>query len=288
MKITIKRASALLLAACSGIAWASQPMKPEAAIWYQGEGPGSVKSGAGDTFASTQWGFELPLEEKSRRAEYFQSRFHFDWTEFDWQGANAAEGEYLWLSMPIHYRQQRGRKHQFLLHVEPGLMTDAGSIGFDHIGLNGSAIGRILMRNGGYWQFGAIVDRQFGDYNARPVLGLGWQAGKRTWIDLGFPETNIQHTLSSTLQSYLHVGPAGGVWRHSVEGQSKDVNLSYTNWQAGVGLTFHWRKSLWLNAEIGQLRNRRVKGYTDAATSVKATATPGDDRYWKLGAEIRF
>jgi len=293
MKTTINWLSAGLLVMLSmNPAYAAAPAKPEAGLWYLGEGPGSLEDGTGTRFSATQWGFEIPLEKKLRKTERFQSRIQMEWTEFDWQGANAAEGEYIWLSMPILYQQQRGRKHQFLLNFEPGLMTDGGNVGFDHIGLNGSAVGRKLWRNGGYWQYGVIVDRRFGDYDARPVLGMAWQASKRTWMELGFPETHVRHTLSSTVQSFFHIRPAGGVWRHAVVGQNKDVNLHYTNWQVGAGLTFNWRESMWLNAEVGQLRKRQIRGFADGAdadtapTGVKAT--PGQDRYWQLGAEIRF
>ena len=289
--------SACVLSVCvltlsANRALAAQKVLPQAKAWYQGEGPGSIENGTGTRFGSSQWGFEIPYEKKIKKNERYQSKVHLDWTEFEWQGTSAAQDEYIWLSVPIQYQQQRGRKHQFLLNFEPGLMTDGGNIGFDHIGLNGSVIGRSLRRKGGYWQYGVIVDRSFGDYDARPVIGVGWQASKRTWVDLGFPRTDVRHKLSHTVQSFFRIKPAGGVWRHGIEGQSKDYNLHYTNWQIGVGVDFNWRKAMWLSAELGQLRKRQIRGFAagaDAATAPsKVKATPGMDRYWRLGAEIRF
>ena len=275
----------------AGTVYASSPAV-ESRVWYSGEGPGAIEGGTGTRFASTNWGFELPMEKRSKRREFLQTKLHFDWTEFDWEGTTAAEEEYFWLSMPVHYRQQRSRKHMFLIDVEPGLMTDGTNIDFDSVGLNAMVRGRIMRRKGGYWQYGLVVNREFGDFNVRPVLGAGWQASRRTWVDLGFPRTNVEHTLSSTVKSFFRIQPAGGVWKHEIDGQSDTFTLRYTSWKAGVGLSFQWRRKLWLSGEIGQLRNRSVRGYAPSATAGTAPTSvrgaPGNDRYWQLSASMRF
>ena len=259
-----------------------------AGISLSGETLGSLESGPGQKLGSRHKSVTLPLEQKTRRSESFQSSFHADITEFDWRGTTAAQGEYLWLSIPVKYQQQRGRHNVFMLKVEPGLMTDGGNIGLDHIGLNGSILGRRLWRNGGFWQYGLTVDRSFGDYDVRPVLGMGFQASKRTWVELGFPKINVKHQLSSGLASYFVIKPAGGVWKEEIKTAtaSKEVNLHYSSWQMGVGADFHWRESMWLGAEFGQLRNRRIRANDATAAMIKGT--PGQDRYWRIGASLKF
>lgn len=285
-KITL--ANVLLALSLSMSSYGATLVGQEAGISFSGESLGSLDSGPGAKFASSQTAVTLPLEQQKRRNESFKSYFHADITEFDWRGTTAAQSEYIWLSMPIAYQQNRGANHQFILEFEPGLMTDGGNIGADHIGLNGSIIGRTLWASGRYWQYGLTVDRSFGDYDVRPVLGLGWQASKRTWVALGFPEVNVKHTLSRGLQSYFVIKPAGGVWKEEIKTDTttEEVSLQYSSWQLGLGVDFHWRESLWLGAEFGQLRNRRIRA--NDATIAVLKGTPGQDRYWRIGASLKF
>lgn len=260
----------------------------EVGISLSGESLGSVESGAGSKFSSSQTALTLPLEHKQKSNEMFTSFFHLDITKFDWQGTTAAQNDYVWVSMPIYYSQNRGRKNKFLINFEPGLMTDGGSIEQEAIGLNGSLIGRRMWRNGGYWQYGVIVDRAFGDSELRPVLGVAWQATKSTWMELGFPKVNIKHQFSSSVHSFFVIKPAGGVWQETVKATAgnEDASLNYTNWQVGFGGEFHWRGKIWLNGEVGQLRHRRIHAMD--TTGAKIKATPGQDRYWTVGAKVRF
>jgi len=285
-KITL--ASGLLALSLSMGSYAASLVGQEAGISFSGESLGTLDSGPGQKFASSQKSLTLPLEQQKRRNESFRSYFHADITKFDWRGTTAAQGEYVWLSMPIEYQQKRGRYHQFLLEIEPGLMADGGNIGLDSIALNGSILGRSLWSQGGYWQYGITVNRSFGDYDVRPVLGLAWQASKRTWVELGFPEVNVKHTLSGGLQSYFVIKPAGGVWKEEIKTDTltEEVNLHYSSWQMGLGADFHWRESLWLGAEFGQLRNRRIRASDSTLAVIKGT--PGQDRYWRIGASLKF
>jgi hypothetical protein len=279
---------AIIACAClSQGVFAAEPER-EGSIQFSGETLGSMEAGAGQKFAHAQQTVTLPLEQKRRRSESFQSYFQASMTKFDWRGTSAAQGEYLWLSMPIEYQQQRGRKHLFLVQVEPGLMTDSNKIGLDHIGLNASVVGRRVWRNGGFWQYGLTVDRAFGDYDLRPVLGMGFQASRRTWVELGFPKVQVEHRLSSSLSSFFSIKPAGGVWKEEIktDTETHEVNLHYTSWQLGLGGDFHWRESVWLSAELGQLRNRRIRANDATASILKGT--PGQDRYWAISASLKF
>lgn len=281
----------LVAALCmaSGVQAAKQVMQGQGAnLYLASESLGSLDSGPGTKFSSSKSSLTLPLESRKRRMESFNSYFHVDTTKFDWRGTTAAEKEYIWLSMPIQYQQQRGEKTLFLVDLEPGLMTDGGNVGMDHIGLNATVVGRRLWRNGGFWEYGLTVDRSFGDYDVRPVLGMGWQASKRTWVALGFPIINVKHRLSSALQSYFSIKPAGGMWKEEIKTDTatEDVSLQYRSWQLGIGADFHWRGSVWLNAEFGQLRNRRI--WADDATAAGVKGTPGQNRYWRIGASLKY
>jgi hypothetical protein len=158
----------------------------------------------------------------------------------------------------------------------------------DHIGLNATVVGRRLWGNAGFWQYGLHVDRAFGDYDVRPVLGVGWQASKRTWVELGFPKVNIRHRLSRALESYFLIKPAGGQWKEEIKTATtrEEVSLQYRNWQLGVGVNFHWRGPVWLNAELGQLRNRSILAYDESVVSVRAT--PEQGQYWRIGASLKY
>lgn len=260
----------------------------DAGLSFRGESLGSLDSGPGDKFGTSQIGLTLPLEHKLRRRESFTSYFNIDFTQFDWRGTTAAQNDYIWLSMPIEYSQQRGRNNEFLLTVEPGLMSDGNNVDFDSIGLNGSVVGRRLWRNGGYWHYGIIVDRAFGDYDVRPVLGMAFQTSANTWMEIGFPEVNVKHNFSQGLQSFFVIKPAGGIWKEEVVVATvkQDETLQYNSWQIGIGADFRWRKKIWLNAEMGQLRNRRIRATDEAGAQLKGT--PGQDRYWQVGAKLKF
>lgn len=276
-----------------------------------GESPSSMKSGMGDQFAMTQTSIILPLENNTQRTESFRSSFYANLTEFDWRGVDAASGDYVWLSIPMYYQQKRSDRTRFIIQAEPGLMTDGEDIGLDSIGINASVIGRILWANGGYWQYGLMVDRAFGDYDVRPVLGMAFQADNKTWVELGFPKIKVTHDFSSDLLSYLTIKPAGGVWKETIDIKAadaadgeeaeadagdetteaaatgpKEMHIRYRSWQLGVGANFYWRESLWLNAEVGQLRNRRMSA--GDSTGAKIKGTPSENAYWQVGANLKF
>lgn len=259
-----------------------------ASLSFSGDNLISLDSGTGDRFGSTKVGATLPLEYRTRGNESFESYFHVDLTKFDWRGAEAAENDYIWLSMPIKYSQQRDQLNTFLVTLEPGFMTDGTNIGLESVGVNGSLVGRRLMRNGAYWQYGLMIDRAFGDYDLRPVVGVAFQASAKTWMEIGFPKVNIKHDFTRDLKSFFSIKPMGGVWQEEivVDTVKQDETIRYNNWQVGAGVNFHWRKKLWLNAEVGQLINRRIRA-TDA-TGVDIKGTPSQALYWQVGGKLQF
>ncbi|WP_419810988.1 DUF6268 family outer membrane beta-barrel protein [Bacterioplanoides sp.] len=266
---------------------ASMPlMANTAGLLVTSEGPGSPESGAGDEFSSSQVSLTLPLEDRGSRQEKVRTFFHIDQTKFDLEGTTAAQGEYYWISLPLQYQQRRSRKNEFLVNAELGLMTDLNKIESDALALNLELLGRRYRNNGSFWQYGVVVDRSFGDYNPRPALAVSWEASRHTQVLLGFPRTRVDTRWSKSLSTFLHIRPAGGVWREEIEGQSKSASLNYRNWRFGIGGEFHWRGHLWLTGEVGQTRLRTIEGRDE--TNAKVTSRPGDDAYTQIGVRVRF
>lgn len=250
------------------------------------EGPGSPDGGVGTKFSSSQISITLPLEVKNKRRESFSSYLHLDQTRFDLSGANIARNEYYWLSVPIHYRQRRDRYNEFLIQLEPGVMTDLKSLGSDSLAANLEVYGRRYRPGGGFWQLGVVIDRAFGDFSLRPAAATSFQSSKKTQVLLGFPRTKVTTQWSRSLTSFLHIRPAGGTWREEITGQQGVFKVSYRNWRVGVGGEFHWRKQLWLSAEIGQTRLRTIKASDNAGT--QQSSGPGDDVYTQFGLMVKF
>lgn len=250
------------------------------------EGPGSPDGGVGDQFASSRVSATLPVDQGSNKHEQVRTYAHIDYTRFLWQGAQAADKDYFWLSLPINYQQQRGDDSAFLLDIEPGLMTDMNALGTDALAANIAVSGRSYFGAGDFLQYGVIINRSLGDYKPRPSLAVTWQASQASRITFGFPYTQIYSRLSPGLSSFLRIRPAGGVWKESVEGQDKPQSINYRNWRFGIGGEFRWRSSLWLKAEIGQVRNRTIEAFDK--TGVRQVSRPGDDRFWQFGLSLKI
>lgn len=254
-------------------------------IWSV-EGPSTPESGDGTEFGRSYLSFTTPLGEKSRSDESIKSAFHIDVTEFRWTGTTGAQSDYYWISMPLEYRQQRGRSAQFIVRAEPGFMTDMNVLSSDSLMVNLDLIGRVNRRSGSFWQLGLTVNREFGDLNPRPVIGMALKPTRDTEMLLGFPKTRIQTAWSSSLSSYLRIAPEGGVWEEEIEGLTGTYRTAYSNWKLGFGVDFHWQEALWLNAEVGQMRHRRI--WATDADGADVVATPADDRYWQTGISLRY
>ncbi|MAK90601.1 MAG: hypothetical protein CMI13_05115 [Oleibacter sp.] len=255
-------------------------------LFWSTEGPSTPESGTGTEFGRSLLSFTTPLSQRSVGSEAVKSSFHFDLTEFRWKGTTAAQSEYYWVSVPLEYRQKRGRSAEFIVRAEPGLMTDFEALESDNIAMNVDLIGRLHRRDGSFWQFGVTVDRVFGDFNPRPVVGAAFKPTRSTEVLLGFPRTRIQTSWNESLATYFRVAPEGGVWEEEITGQTGTFRTAYTNWKMGLGVDFHWQGAFWLNAEVGQMRNRRIWSTDDTGASV--VATPAQDSYWQTGISLRY
>jgi len=255
--------------------------------WGQ-EVSGVPDKGVGTRFSSNQISVSVPLERADRGTESLTSDVYFEMTEFRWEGTTAAEGEYVWLSVPVKYRQKRQGSNEFHLMVEPGLMTDFNALGTENLNINVEVSGRTYTGRTTFWQYGIVVNRYFGDRKPRPLLALATKLTSDTEMWLGFPNTNVQTRWSDTVSSFFRIYPDGGYWKEEVPGlvPASVTDVSYTNWRMGVGAEFRWRTGVWLTAEVGQLRNRTIRA-TDE-TGVEVTADPSDNGYWQLGGSLRF
>lgn len=249
---------------------------------------GSLDAGAGSRFSSSQMAVTIPLERQKSGNEAFNSDVHLDITTFRWTGTTAASGEYFWLSAPIYYRQMRTSGTEIHVKFEPGLMTDLDAIGTENLTANIELSGRSYTGRTSFFQYGVVVNREFGDRNPRPLLAYATRLTNATEMWLGFPRTNIQTRWSSDVSTYFRVYPSGGFWREEVDGlvPVKVTDIAYSNWHVGVGSELHWRDNIWFSVEIGQLRNRSVSAID--ATGLKVRATPADNGYWQLGGSLRF
>ena len=141
-KIQHKIVNSLLSLFAVTVASSAVAAMPErsASLHIMSESPSAIESGASGQFGVMHTAIQLPLEEKTRRAESFQSNLSIELTEFDWRDSSAADNEYIWLSMPVFYQQQRSRNSVFIIQAEPGLMTDGNTVDLNSVGINGSLI----------------------------------------------------------------------------------------------------------------------------------------------------
>lgn len=284
----IKRLPVALLA---GLFWVSTA-GAEGLKWTN-DVYGSFDSGSGTRFASTSISLDMPWLRTRVGGEKLETNVYLESTQFRWSGASAAEGDYVWLSVPVFYRQERSGNHELHVRVEPGLMTDLKAVGTDNLGVNAEISGRTYLNRRNFLQYGVVVNRTFGDFKPRPLLAWATKVTHSTELLLGFPETNLQTRWSSSLSTYARFYPDGGLWREEVTlddgvtATGSDVSeISYRNWRLGTGVEFQWQDNIWFNAEIGQLRNRQIEARDSTATTVKAA--PGQNGYWGLGVLVRI
>ena len=250
------------------------------------EGGRSPESGAGTSFAATTVGISLPWHHYNNRSETLNTRLELTQTSFDWVGTTALTNQYYWLGAAVDYRQKRGRNMELLLQAEPGLMTDSNAVSTDAFFMNLSASGRVQNRNGVSWQFGFLVDRAFGDRSPYPLIAAGWRPDSVTNVQLGFPYSSIRTRWSRNFNTYGHIRPDGGIWMEEVGTTPTEARVSYRSWKVGAGAELLWRNNIWLNAELGQLRERTINASDDTGAAVRASLA--NNLYWQLGLQLRY
>lgn len=303
----------------------AMPSMASSGGWLTEIGTG-IESGSGSSFGLRQLGLSGPLVNGRDGNEQWQTAWQLEYTRFNWQGSEAASGDYLWLSLPLAYQQQRSARQQLRIHIEPGLMSDLSGLNVDHFRVNLHAVSRHTLRHiREYWQWGLIVDRRFGDAKIRPSLAYAWPVSRHTQASLGFPYSLLQTDWSPTMQTFVRVQPAGGIWQETVKvsaanggvdgdidgeggddvnagdeggaadegavagaGLAGDVSsrLRYNHWQLSLGGRFLWRDGWWVSAEVGQLRDRRI--HATSSNGDRISATPSNNGYWLLGVELTY
>ncbi len=291
MSVRIKRF--LLTSAATFGAAVLAPVVAAQGLTWNNDVYGSVDSGNGTRFASSQISLDMPWMRTTLGGEKLETDVYLEYTSFRWSGVSAAEGDYFWLSVPVFYRQKRAGNNELHLRIEPGLMTDLDSLGTDSLGVNAEISGRSYLSNGSFLQYGVIVNRTFGDFKPRPLFAWATKITQDTELLLGFPKTNLQTRWGNGLSTYARFYPDGGQWRENVAldagvtATGSDISeITYRNWRLGTGVELQWQDNIWFNAEIGQLRNRQIEARDSTGTTVKAT--PGQNGYWGLGVLMRF
>ncbi|MDF1762222.1 MAG: hypothetical protein P1U57_02335 [Oleibacter sp.] len=264
--------------------------------------PSSIDSGDGSLFSSSQLSFSSRIQSTEYNQQRLKVDGSFQMMQFRWQGVEAAQGEYFWLSMPIAYQQKRSAKQEFHWTLEPGLMTDINTLGFSSLAVNASLFGRSFFSPAQFIQYGVIVNRTFGDFNPRPLLAYGTRLTARSELLIGFPRTSFHTRWSSEFNTYISMYPDGGVWREEVnlsvagdpaatpptlDGSAPtEKSLHYRTYRVGFGGEFNWQANIALSAEIGQLRLRQIDATDTSGSEVKAKLN--DSGYWRLGARMSF
>lgn len=264
----------------------SWPAAAQGGFSWMREAARSPDAGDGTSFAVTEVGISLPWHRYSNRKESLNTQLEFRQTRFDWVGTTALANEYYWLGAELDYRQQRGSRAEFLLQAEPGLMTDTNNLSSDAFFVNLSASARVYPRKALFWQFGFVVDRDFGDRDPYPLLAMGWKPNSATEVQLGFPYSSIHTRWSRQFNTYAHIRPAGGIWMEEVGTTPTNARVGYRSWKVAAGAELLWRNNIWLQGELGQLRNRNINASDDTGAAVRASLA--NNVYWQLGLQLRY
>lgn len=308
------------------ILFSSSAVAETAYIKWQRDKAKAPKDGLGNSFAYDELSVAVPVAQWQQDDERLSTQLKIKRTQFDWQGSDALNDSYYWLSVPLSYRQQRNRDTEFIVKLEPGLMGVRQHIGKDNFNLNAEISGRFYLSNSSFWQVGALVNRELGDAKAYPLLAYAWKPDAITEVKVGFPYSQVQVMWQPEFSTYARLQPAGGVWLQKVDavgagdagdgagdGAGDDAEagdevippddvanddnanvassgssnkLKYKNWQFATGAEFFWRDNIWLNAEAGYLFAREVDALNSSGNAV--STKPANSIYWQLGVLWRY
>lgn len=253
--------------------------------WFS-ESTATPDSGAGSGFAMSQLDARFPWESSGNKTERFKSEVHLQYTQYEWDGVDALGDNYLWLAVPLQYRQRRGTQTEFILKAEPGLMMGGITLSKDALFMNWEASGRYYLRGDSFVQLGMTVSRELGDGKVYPLVAVAWKPTAYTEVLAGYPRSHVHTWWSDALHTYAHIQPAGGMWYEEVGDEGIGTRVKYRNWQVGAGAKVHWRGPAWVAVEVGQMMERRISALDGSGARV--TAKPADSLYWQLGLELRY
>lgn len=207
---TLSRWSALLL-------FSSTVMAQTAHIEWQRDQAKAPKSGAGEDFSYDTLSVKVPVHQWQGVGERLNAGVSISRTQFDWQGTSAVTDSYYALSIPLDYRQRRDSNTELVVKLEPGLVGVRSGLSNSHFNVNAEISGRFYTSSSSFWQVGALVDRQFGDAKAYPLLAYAWQPDGITEVELGFPYSQIQVMWRPEFSTYARLQPAGGLWLQDIQ-----------------------------------------------------------------------
>lgn len=233
MKYTKKLSGLVVLMLLAGSALAET-----AEIKWQRDKAKAPKSGAGSSFSYDEISVAVPVSQWQQYGERLSVQVAATRTQFDWQGTDALNDSYYWLSVPLSYRQKRTPDTEFIVKLEPGVMGVRGGIGKSNFNVNAEVSGRFYSSGASFWQIGAMVNREFGDARAYPLLAYAWKPDAITEVKVGFPYSQIQVMWRPEFSTYARLQPAGGLWLQEVSagaGAGDDPGAGDVGGDAGAG-----------------------------------------------------
>src|SRR5690554_5216998 len=168
------------------------------------------------TFTYNKYTFAITVRQLQQYGQSLIVQVADTRSQFDWQGTDALNDSYYWLSVPLSYRQKRTPDTEFIVKLEPGVMGVRGGIGKSNFNVNAEVSGRFYSSGASFWQIGAMVNREFGDARAYPLLAYAWKPDAVTEVKVGFPYSQIQVMWRPEFSTYARLQPAGGLWLQEV------------------------------------------------------------------------
>ncbi|PCI51128.1 MAG: hypothetical protein COB51_02465 [Moraxellaceae bacterium] len=164
------------------------------------------------------------------------------------------------LSLPISYiTSQGGWLHK--VNVIPGLYSDLDEVsGEDYaVGVNYQGIYRTSPST--RWVMGAGVNRQFGDSQAFPILGVIYKPNDHFQYALVLPQIKINYTPRQGQTWFFKFGPNGNKW--NVESQISEIQTDVDIVTKSVEMAFGSEQSISGNLsalfEVGVAGAREVE-----------------------------
>lgn len=128
------------------------------------------------------------------------------------------------LSFPISYINSQGNwLHK--MSVIPGLYSDLDEISSEDyaVGINYQGIYRTSPST--RWVMGAGVNRQFGDSQAFPIVGVIYEPNDHFQYNLVLPQIKINYTPRQGSVWFFKLGPNGNKWNIENQFSETDVDI---------------------------------------------------------------
>lgn len=189
----------------------------------------------------------------------FSYGFGHRYTTFDFSGIEPQTNAHLHTSfVPLHWRRDGLRLSAAVaLSASSNVMGHPQEYESEPLQLLFGIVARREVGRQLAINYGICGDHRFGEYTVYPVAAIDWRPHPDWRLELGFPKTRIEHSLSGQLTTSIQVAPDGNEWHVKNRDFSAESHFVYeavalewiTAWQPVPRLT--------LAVSLGrQLRNR--------------------------------